>query len=116
MTRFPEGEEHNRIFMDGYYLSNTPLREVIHSHRDYWYKVREQKVNAPPLRVFIGDLYPTIEQGRPEDLDSINNRVQNVLFHDKSKYDREGNCNGIGLYKHNKLVNGHGYGRQEIFF
>ena len=64
--KIPEGEEHNRIFMDGYYLSNTPLREVIHSHRDYWYKVREQKVNAPPLRVYIGDLYPTIEQGRPE--------------------------------------------------
>lgn len=87
--KIPEGEEHNRIFMDGYYLSNTPLREVIQSHRDYWYKVRKPEINGLSLEVYIGDLYPTIEQGKPEDPDSINNRVQNVLFHDKSKYDEK---------------------------
>ncbi|WP_458746681.1 hypothetical protein [Candidatus Nitrosocosmicus sp. T] len=28
-----------RSFMDGFYPSNTPLREVLQSHRNYWYKV-----------------------------------------------------------------------------
>ncbi|TVP40224.1 patatin-like phospholipase family protein [Candidatus Nitrosocosmicus arcticus] len=87
--KIPEGKQNDRIFMDGYYLSNTPLREVIQSHRDYWYKVKGLKDNVPPLEVYIGDLYPTKEQGIPEDPDSINNRVQNILFHDKSKYDEK---------------------------
>ena len=29
------------------------------------------------------------EKGTPEDPDSINNRVQNILYHDKSKYDEK---------------------------
>ena len=87
--KIPEGKQYNRIFMDGYYLSNTPLREVIQSHRDYWYKVKGLKDNVPSLEVYIGILYPTKEQGVPDDPDSINNRVQNVLFHDKSKHDEK---------------------------
>ena len=47
------------------------------------------KDNVPSLEVYIGILYPTKEQGVPEDPDSINNRVQNVLFHDKSKHDEK---------------------------
>ena len=33
-------EEH--IFWDGGFRSNTPLREVIQAHRDYWHKTRKQ--------------------------------------------------------------------------
>jgi NTE family protein len=32
-------EEH--IFWDGGFRSNTPLREVIQAHREYWYKTRK---------------------------------------------------------------------------
>jgi hypothetical protein len=32
-------EEH--IFWDGGFRSNTPLREVIQAHRDYWHKTRK---------------------------------------------------------------------------
>ncbi len=39
--------------------------------------------------IYIGDLYPYKEKGSPEDPDSINNRIQNILFHDKSKYDEK---------------------------
>ena len=75
--------------MDGFYLSNTPLREVLQAHRDYWYKVKGMNENVPSLDIYIGDLYTAKEIGTPEDPDSINNRVQNVLYHDKSKYDEK---------------------------
>lgn len=78
-----------RPFMDGFYLSNTPLREVLQAHRDYWYKLKGYDKNIPSLDIYIGDLYPIKEMGTPEDPDSINNRVQNILYHDKSKYDEK---------------------------
>ena len=78
-----------RPFMDGFYLSNTPLREVLQAHRDYWYKIRGLDENVPSLDIYIGDLYTAKEKGTPEDPDSISNRVQNVLYHDKSKYDEK---------------------------
>lgn len=78
-----------RPFMDGFYLSNTPLREVLQAHRDYWYKVKGLDENVPSLDIYIGDLYTAKENGIPEDPDSINNRVQNILYHDKSKYDEK---------------------------
>jgi len=83
-------KEYLRPFMDGFYLCNTPLREVLQAHRDYWYGIRKiSYFDVPSLEIFIGDLYPTMEKGIPVDPDSINNRVQNVLFHDKSKYDEK---------------------------
>jgi NTE family protein len=84
-----KGEENIRPFMDGFYLSNTPMSEVLQAHRDYWMDVKGLDDGVPPIEIFIGDLYPTTEKGTPEDPDSINNRVQNVLFHDKSKYDEK---------------------------
>lgn|SRR5215218_116082 len=34
------GQE-TRYFWDGAYLSNTPLREVLQYHKDYWHKVTD---------------------------------------------------------------------------
>ena len=59
------------------------------AHRDYWYKIRGLDENVPSLDIYIGDLYTAKEKGTPEDPDSISNRVQNVLYHDKSKYDEK---------------------------
>ncbi len=41
-----------RIFWDGSFLSNTPLREMIHHHRHYWHKVRKSQ-KIPDLEIFI---------------------------------------------------------------
>jgi NTE family protein len=87
--QIPQGELILRPYMDGFYLSNTPLREVLQLHRDYWYKVKEKPYEVPSLDIYIGDLYPQKEEGTPQDPDAINNRVQNVLFHDKTKYDEK---------------------------
>jgi predicted acylesterase/phospholipase RssA len=35
----PSTNEEQHIFWDGGYRSNTPLREVIQLHRDYWHKI-----------------------------------------------------------------------------
>lgn len=87
--QIPEGELLPRPYLDGFYLSNTPLREVLQSHRDYWYKVKDLPYDVPSLDIYIGDLYPQKEEGTPQDPDAINNRVQSVLFHDKTKYDEK---------------------------
>jgi NTE family protein len=87
--QIPNGALEPRPYMDGFYLSNTPLREVLQLHRDYWYKVKDLPYDVPSLDIFIGDLYPQKEKGIPFDPDAINNRVQNVLFHDKTKYDEK---------------------------
>jgi NTE family protein len=83
-----EGKK-DHYFWDGAYLSNTPLREVIQSHRDYWYKVKESEV--PHLEVYIVNLYPTVEETSeiPHDADTIQDREVDIRFHDRTQYDVE---------------------------
>lgn len=90
-TTYSDGttEEKFRPFMDGFYLSNTPLREVLQAHRDFYDKKTIEGSNVPSLDIIIGDLYPTLQKGTPLDSDSLTNRVQDILFHDKSKYDEK---------------------------
>ena len=50
-----EKRRHN--FWDGGFRSNTPLREVIHAHRDYWHNKdndREED-DVPDLEVYIAE-------------------------------------------------------------
>ncbi|AIC14361.1 patatin-like phospholipase family protein [Nitrososphaera viennensis] len=103
-------KKETRYFWDGFYLSNTPLREVLQAHRDYWHKIRNHSNTAsltaaaamskakearaattvPDLEVYIVDLYPTVEKDDfPKDPDGIQNRVGDILYHDKTKYDQK---------------------------
>ena len=77
-------------FWDGAYLSNTPLRELIQAHRDYWYmENNEEKKYVPHLEVYIVNLYPTVEKGNelPSDADTIQDREIDIRFHDRTNYD-----------------------------
>jgi NTE family protein len=103
-----------RYFWDGAYLSNTPLRELLHLHRYYWYdkklendgKAKTKKGmkedsdvddkkkttwNVPHLEIYIINLYPTIEKRieHPKDADTIQDRELDIRFHDKTKYDKK---------------------------
>ena len=90
-------EEETRLFWDGAYLSNTPLRELLHMHKQYWQKVRKETVEldrssgkitlAPDLEVYIVNLYPSIEKEVPVDADAIQDREIDIKFHDRTKYD-----------------------------
>ncbi len=92
-----EEEEEYRLFWDGAYLSNTPLRELLHMHKNYWQNVRKETVEvgdngekvtlAPDLEIYIVNLYPTIEKEVPADPDTIQDREIDIKFHDRTKYD-----------------------------
>jgi NTE family protein len=81
--------QETRYFWDGAFLSNTPLRELLHLHRYYWHdKVRVKHV--PHLEVYIVNLYPTVETNQkdpPKDADTIQDREIDIRFHDKTRYD-----------------------------
>lgn len=85
-----------RQFWDGGYLSNTPLRELIQSHRDYWINRPDSKQGkddelrkVPDLEVYIVDLHATIEKSIPTDTDSIDDREHDILFRNKTSYDEK---------------------------
>jgi NTE family protein len=80
----------DRYFWDGAYLSNTPLRELLQAHRDYWYEEgNDEKKHVPHLEIYIVNLYPTVEKENelPADADTIQDREMNIRFHDRTQYD-----------------------------
>jgi NTE family protein len=91
-----QGKRESRLFWDGAYLSNTPLRELLHMHKHYWQNIRRETVEldggskitlAPDLEVYIVNLYPSIEKEVPMDADAIQDREIDIKFHDRTKYD-----------------------------
>jgi NTE family protein len=89
---FPTAFDYEKIdgrgFWDGGILSNTPLRELIQKHRDYWYKdLGEQEV--PDLELYIVNVWPSKEATNqlPVDYDSLKDRKNDLTYHDKTGYD-----------------------------
>jgi predicted acylesterase/phospholipase RssA len=93
-------EEH--IFWDGGFRSNTPLREVIQAHRDYWYKIKnhteeeesdedKRENDVPDLEVYIADLWPSELKEKPIsfDHDFVENRKSSIIFGDRTDYDEQ---------------------------
>ena len=82
-------------FWDGGVLSNTPLRELIQSHQDYWKSVDniDSKGTIPDLEVYIIDVWPSVG-GRdgypiPSDLDGIRDRKNDLTYQDVTPYDEK---------------------------
>ena len=48
-----------RYFWDGGLLSNTPFRELLRAHEDYWTVVEQRKNTIPDLEVYIVNLHPS---------------------------------------------------------
>ncbi|MEO9363900.1 MAG: patatin-like phospholipase family protein, partial [Nitrososphaera sp.] len=84
-----------RTFWDGAFISNTPLREVLHHHRKFWQNyfiakgVPEDKRHVPDLEVYIVNLYPSKETNVPVDIDEIKDREIDIKFHDRTVYDEK---------------------------
>lgn len=82
-------------FWDGGVLSNTPLRELIQSHQDYWRyveNIQDIKGNwyIPNLEVYIIDVWPSVDgYPVPSDLDGIRDRKNNLTYMDKTPYDEK---------------------------
>jgi NTE family protein len=81
--------QQTRYLWDGAFLSNTPLRELLHLHRYYWHDVKKVE-HVPHLEVYIINLYPTVERNQidpPKDADTIQDREIDIRFHDRTRYD-----------------------------
>jgi NTE family protein len=93
-----------RIFWDGGFRSNTPLREVIQAHTDYWRNKhrtttttttanKEEKIerDIPDLEVYIADLWPSALEEQPIsfDHDFVEDRRWDIIFGDRTDYDEK---------------------------
>lgn len=76
-----------RSFWDGGLLANTPLRQTVLAHRDYWNKVRKLEENIPKLRYGIINLHPAKQDYLPSDYDGVVDRKNDIIFHDRTEFD-----------------------------
>ena len=83
----PNSNTSLRSFWDGGLLANTPLRQTIIAHRDYWHGVRKLKENIPTLRYGIINLHPARQDYLPSDYDGIVDRKNDIIFHDRTRFD-----------------------------
>ncbi len=99
------GKNEERIFWDGGFRSNTPLREVLQAHRDYWlseagyHKQKEYKKIydnvVPDLEVYIADLWPSELKEDPIsfDRDFVENKKWNLILGRQNRLRRtSGKC------------------------
>jgi NTE family protein len=81
------GNNSLRSFWDGGLLANTPLRQTILAHRDYWLRVRKLEENIPRLRYGIINLHPAKQDYLPSDYDGVVDRKNDIIFHDRTQFD-----------------------------
>jgi hypothetical protein len=76
-----------RAIWDGGYHSNTPLRQLILGHRNYWYEYlkredqgeKDETPRLPDLEVYIVNLHPSVVKNIPRDKDQIDDREQIII-------------------------------------
>ncbi len=78
-----------RSFWDGGILSNTPLKELLEAHRDYWVNVEDQ-CEAPDLEVYVVNVHPsTIDVVNiPKHLDEVKDRNNDIVYGDRTYNDQ----------------------------
>ena len=74
-------------FWDGGLLANTPLRQTVVSHREYWYRVRKLESGIPTLRYGIINLHPAKQEYLPTDYDGVVDRKNDIIYHDRTLFD-----------------------------
>jgi len=75
-----------RYFWDGGLLSNTPLRELMHEHREYWLKIQNSEF-VPNLDLYIVDVHPSRNENISLDRDGVINRNIDIGYHNRNLYD-----------------------------
>jgi NTE family protein len=76
-----------RFFWDGGLLANTPLRQTIMAHREYWLRVRKLEHEIPRLRYGIINLHPAKQEYLPSDFDGVVDRKNDIIYHDRTLFD-----------------------------
>jgi NTE family protein len=77
-----------RKFCDGGWLSNTPFRELLQAHRDYWVNAagNDDTHKIPDLDVYIVNVNPSNVDNVPSDYDEVNNRQTEITFLDRNSH------------------------------
>jgi len=95
LPEFYDYEEINgRKFWDGGILSNTPIREIIQAHKEFWeYKIGskdledsildEASLKVPDLELYIVNLWHSDDKVVPSDPDGITERHADIKSHDQ---------------------------------
>lgn len=83
--------EGGRKFCDGGILSNTPFRELLEAHRDYWKRVagEDKDDQIPDLDVYIINVHPSKQDKVPPDLDAVKDRINDITFSDRNSHYEE---------------------------
>jgi predicted acylesterase/phospholipase RssA len=76
----------SRRFWDGGVSSNTPLRQLIQAHEDYYWNLVSGEI--PDLNVYIANVWP-IEGGDLVDHDSVVNRRNDLTYQDKTLHEEK---------------------------
>ena len=77
-----------RKFCDGGILNNTPFRELLQAHRDYWNGiiVEDNDNKIPDLDVYIINVHPSKQNKVPTDLDGVKDRINDITFMDRNSH------------------------------
>jgi predicted acylesterase/phospholipase RssA len=86
-TKSPPNRGSLRFFWDGGLLANTPLRQTVLAHTDYWRSVRKVEENIPRLRFGIINLHPFKQEYLPSDFDGVVDRKNDIIYHDRTEFD-----------------------------
>jgi NTE family protein len=84
-----------RKFWDGGWLSNTPFRELLQAHQEYWVDVisktkKDKNSHIPDLEVYIVNLHPAKRKVLPTDHDGVKDRQSDIINGDRSsRYDEK---------------------------
>jgi len=80
--------EGGRKFCDGGVLSNTPFRELLQAHRDYWKKViGEKQDEIPDLDVYIINVHPSKQNlDLKDDHDAVKDRIKDIILSDRNSH------------------------------
>ena len=74
-----------RKFWDGGLLSNTPFRELLQAHQQYWTDVVAEK-NIPDLEVYIVNLHSSKQPNPPIEHDGVKDRQNDIIFGDRNSH------------------------------
>jgi NTE family protein len=80
-----------RKFWDGGLLSNTPFRELLQAHQEYWTGVtshtkKDKNSHIPDLEVYLVNLHPAKRKVLPTDHDGVKDRQNDIIFGDRSSH------------------------------
>ena len=95
-----ENNDKVRYFIDGGVLSNTPFRELLSAHKEYWKDV-EKTDDIPDLDVYIVNVHASkVDAGRvrPEDYEGVKERHSDLKYCDRTSHYDEENAHLIADY------------------